>query len=393
MVFIYVTIPNVTENLDILFHRLENFYGVSVTLSEDKLKICGTSDKLNAAQDYALRFVSPESVLVSTITSSDCLELFSNLTIIHHFELTYNIVVIVKKSNVLIIKGCSFAIKRFSKILNLLESFLKIKCVYLSDLKISILKTLCEKYSINYNSLQCTDTVKLALINYFISLEKPGEIISSDSCLVDSAIENVHFIEAYRKSQVDNPELINEGSESDSLSSLTNSKKVKSDVSLQSRLRPIIIDGSNVSFAHGKQKEFSVQGIRLALDYFTKRGHKDIVVVIPRHYQGKGGRYFDELEHSGLLTYTPSRTLNQERQAVYDDRIILQLAADKNAVIVSNDQYRDLMSENAKFKELIATRLLPYVMSGNTFLLPEDPYGPKGPSLSECLTISNSIKS
>lgn len=75
-----------------------------------------------------------------------------------------------------------------------------------------------------------------------------------------------------------------------------------------------------LSCSHGKQKEFSVQGIRLALDYFKKRGHKDIVIVVPRHYQGKGGRYFDELEHSGMLTYTPSRTLNQERQAVYDDR-------------------------------------------------------------------------
>ncbi|KAH9590765.1 NEDD4 binding protein 1, variant 2 [Schistosoma haematobium] len=180
--------------------------------------------------------------------------------------------------------------------------------------------------------------------------------------------------------------------ESNPLSLLTNSSKIKSDKSLQPRLRPIIIDGSNVSFAHGKQKEFSVQGIRLALDYFKKRGHKDIVIVVPRHYQGKGGRYFDELEHSGMLTYTPSRTLNQERQAVYDDRVILQLAADKNAVIISNDQYRDLMSENAKFRKLIETRLLPYVMSGNTFLLPEDPYGPKGPSLSECLTISNSTK-
>ncbi|CAH8618359.1 unnamed protein product [Heterobilharzia americana] len=148
--------------------------------------------------------------------------------------------------------------------------------------------------------------------------------------------------------------------------------------------------GSMHCVTHGKQKEFSATGIRLALDYFAKRGHEDVVVVIPRHYHGKGGRYFDELEHSGRLTYTPSRTLNTKRQTVYDDRIILQLAADKDAVIISNDQYRDLMSENAKFKELIETRLLPYVMSGNTFLLPEDPYGPKGPSLSTCLSMSDS---
>ncbi|CAH8674023.1 unnamed protein product [Schistosoma rodhaini] len=388
---VYVTIPYPTESLDVLFCRLKNYYGVSAALSQDKLKICGTADKLNAAQDYALRFISPESVLVSTITSMDCLELLSNQTMINHFELTYNIVIIIKKSN-LIIKGCTPGIKCFSRTLHLLESFSETKCAYLSDLKVSILKTLCEKYSVNYNDLQCTDAMKLALINYFISLEKSEATVTSDSHLVDSAVENVHFVEAYRKCEASNSESVNRDNESNPLFLLTNSSKVKSDKSLQSRLRPIIIDGSNVSFAHGKQKEFSVQGIRLALDYFKKRGHKDIVIVIPRHYQGKGGRYFDELEHSGMLTYTPSRTLNQERQAVYDDRIILQLAADKNAVVISNDQYRDLMFENAKFKKLIETRLLPYVMSGNTFLLPEDPYGPKGPSLSECLTISNSTK-
>lgn len=141
----------------------------------------------------------------------DCLELFSNPTIIYHFELTYNIVIIIKKSNVLIIKGCALGIKRFSRILHLLESFLKVKCAHLSDLKVSILKTLCEKYSVNYNGLQCTDAMKLALINYFISLEKPEATVISDSLLVDSAVENVHFVEAYRKCEASNSESSNLG--------------------------------------------------------------------------------------------------------------------------------------------------------------------------------------
>ncbi|VDP98704.1 unnamed protein product [Trichobilharzia regenti] len=36
--------------------------------------------------------------------------------------------------------------------------------------------------------------------------------------------------------------------------------------------------------------------------------------------------------------------------------------------------------------------MLPYVMSGNTFLLPEDPYGRKGPSLDMCLSMSDSTQ-
>ncbi|CAH8869079.1 unnamed protein product [Trichobilharzia szidati] len=382
---IFVTIPNLVENMNVLCQRLENYFGVSVSLLQDKLKLCGTPDKLNAAQDYALRFISPESVLVIILTSAECLELFScNLPLIRHFESKYNIILI-KNNNALIVKGSAHANKRFSMVIQSLESFSKTKCTYLSNLKVSILTSLCEKYSVKFADLQCSDSMKLALLDYFTSLEKPE--VMTNGCSVDSPAEKVHFVEAYRNPGNNKP-YINQNN-----ITFNSSSSAKKSPFVETRLRPIIIDGSNVGFAHGKQKEFSAKGIRLALDYFDKRGHQDVVVVIPRHYQGKGGRYFDELEHSGKLTYTPSRTLNRERQTVYDDRIILQLAADKDAVIISNDQYRDLMSENAKFKELIETRLLPYVMSGNTFLLPEDPYGPKGPSLDVCLSMSDSTQS
>ncbi|CAH8618347.1 unnamed protein product [Heterobilharzia americana] len=236
MMSIFVTIPNSVENLDTLCYRLESYYGVSVSLIGDKLRIHGTSDKLNTAQDYALRFIGPESVSVIAMSSADCVELFNgNLTLIRHFESTYN-VVLIKNDATVIVKGCALANKRFSKVLRSLESFSEVKCTYLSELKVSVLKSLCEKYLVKFDDLQCSDPMKLALLDYFTSLDKPGEI--SNGCCIDSPIENVHFVEAYRNSS-GSLQFLDHGRKSNSSSSLTKSS------SMRTRLRPIIIDGSN----------------------------------------------------------------------------------------------------------------------------------------------------
>jgi hypothetical protein len=48
------------------------------------------------------------------------------------------------------------------------------------------------------------------------------------------------------------------------------------------RLRPIVIDGSNVAFQHGRHRCFSVQGIEIVVDYFERRGHEKIVAFVPQ---------------------------------------------------------------------------------------------------------------
>ncbi|VEL32239.1 unnamed protein product [Protopolystoma xenopodis] len=103
---------------------------------------------------------------------------------------------------------------------------------------------------------------------------------------------------------------------------------------------------------------FSVEGIRLAVEYFKKRGHDDISIVIPRHWQSQGGVLFKEYERRGYMVYTPSRCVNGERQCAYDDRVILQLASRTRAVVISNDQYRDLIEENPAFRDVIENRII-----------------------------------
>ncbi|KAA0194212.1 hypothetical protein FBUS_09745 [Fasciolopsis buskii] len=73
-------------------------------------------------------------------------------------------------------------------------------------------------------------------------------------------------------------------------------------------------------------KKFSPQGVHLAVDFFLKRGHTDVIAVVPRFRQGKGGDLFDDLEKRGNLTYSPSRIVDNEQQVADDDRSVFILS-------------------------------------------------------------------
>ncbi|VDP23231.1 unnamed protein product [Echinostoma caproni] len=67
--------------------------------------------------------------------------------------------------------------------------------------------------------------------------------------------------------------------------------------------------------------------------------------------------------------------------------MILRFAVENNGVVVSNDQFRQYRDLGDEFRDVIDNRLLQYTMALNTFLIPDDPFGPNGPSLDECLRI------
>ncbi|TRY64054.1 hypothetical protein TCAL_00335 [Tigriopus californicus] len=163
-------------------------------------------------------------------------------------------------------------------------------------------------------------------------------------------------------------------------------------------LRPIVIDGSNVAVAHGQflrpsrnQTLFSSRGIQICVDYFKRRGHHDITAIIP-HFRLKSGMSEDRhlleaLERQGHLMTTPSRDLSHgEHIASYDDRFIVQRAALTGGVIVSNDNYRDLMGEDRSMRDTIDQRLLMFrFLDQTTLMFPTDPLGSKGPNLDKFL--------
>lgn len=159
-------------------------------------------------------------------------------------------------------------------------------------------------------------------------------------------------------------------------------------------LRHIVIDGSNVAMQHGGQRVFSCRGILLCVEYFQKRGHREITVFVPRwrmetpqpEYPISDQGILLSLEQENILTWTPSRRVTNGRRIVcYDDRFILELAYQKNGIVVSNDNYKDLLKDTPKWKDVIEQRLLMYSFVGDLFMVPDDPLGRHGPSLDDFL--------
>ncbi|XP_017070348.1 NEDD4-binding protein 1 [Drosophila eugracilis] len=156
----------------------------------------------------------------------------------------------------------------------------------------------------------------------------------------------------------------------------------------KSNKRSVIIDGSNVAFAHGHSNVFSSEGIKYCLRYFEKMGH-DAKVVVPMFrkntYKSSNPEILDKLHKEGKIVFTPCKNLPGQMSSSYDDRFILQLAYEKNAAVVSNDNYRDLIDENPAFKKIVENRVLGYTWCDDIFILPKDPYGRWGPTLDEIL--------
>ena len=95
---------------------------------------------------------------------------------------------------------------------------------------------------------------------------------------------------------------------------------------------------------------FSCRGLQIAVDYFTELGHRDIVVVVPRKRKSPkedleipnmNPEILEDLEKKDQVVYVSNK--------VYDDETILELAIRKNAVVISNDQFRDLKGVNPRF--------------------------------------------
>lgn len=154
-------------------------------------------------------------------------------------------------------------------------------------------------------------------------------------------------------------------------------------------LRPIVIDGSNVAMSHGNKEVFSCRGIAICVDWFKQRGHKDVTVFVPKWRKEsarpdnpiKDQDILNELEKERVLVYTPSRSLSGKRTVCYDDRYILKLAIDNDGIVVSNDNYRDLLKESNEFKTVVEERILMYSFVNDRFMPPDDPLGKLGPTL------------
>lgn len=126
-----------------------------------------------------------------------------------------------------------------------------------------------------------------------------------------------------------------ESASSNNSNGVSAGKDDSSDSRTSTGLRPIVIDGSNLAFCHGNKEIFSCLGIRLCVDWFRNRGHKDITVFVPKFRKEsprpdnpiKDQEILFELEKERMLVYTPSRFVGGKRTVCYDDRYILKVSA------------------------------------------------------------------
>ena len=141
-------------------------------------------------------------------------------------------------------------------------------------------------------------------------------------------------------------------------------------------------------------KSFSARGIEICVEYFKNLGHEEIVVWLPRFRQGN--RDFSDnqtiirkLERN--IKWTTSRTLTSgQKISSYDDRAIVQDAAFCGGVILSNDNYRDIVNESREMKTAIEERLLNFNFRKDTLHVAQDPLGRIGPRLDKFLAFNNS---
>lgn len=132
----------------------------------------------------------------------------------------------------------------------------------------------------------------------------------------------------------------------------------------------IVIDGPNVAMKHGKKSYFSVEGLKIAIQYYISRGY-DAVAFVPEYIATRkaqpnttlGGSTLKlgdfmtvgddlpqlmELVQKGLVVLTPPQD--------YDDSYCIEYAKKHNACIVTNDRYNDHIDKQPSEREKATTR-------------------------------------
>ncbi|VDD74715.1 unnamed protein product [Mesocestoides corti] len=154
------------------------------------------------------------------------------------------------------------------------------------------------------------------------------------------------------------------------------------------RLRPIVIDGANVAHGESSNSNFNVHNLRCVITYFKQRGHEEISIFLPSTAQPKCTACFSAKEISRHFTFTPCRRLENgfKPQKADDDSVILEFARKKDAVVISNDQYRDWLIQRPEFRDVIENRVIPYTLRTGIFVLSHYPFGKDKPPLDELLS-------
>lgn len=115
------------------------------------------------------------------------------------------------------------------------------------------------------------------------------------------------------------------------------------------------------------------------MDLFKYCGFNNIYIVLPRHKKvletSNDYPKFVKLKEEVQFHYTGDKKLFGETVSSYDDYQILDLAAIKDGVVISNDHFNDIQrEEDESRKKVIRKDVVGFSFTGDLFFLPTDPY-------------------
>ncbi|KAK7802753.1 hypothetical protein U0070_005791 [Myodes glareolus] len=146
------------------------------------------------------------------------------------------------------------------------------------------------------------------------------------------------------------------------------------------------------SVVMGVQRSRDMLKISYKLELKNKPGRSDLKHIAidgcnwrtRRNPNVKEQYFLTQLKEVGILSLSPSRmVLGEQIAASHVDSFLLHLAHKTGGVIVSNDNFREFVTESVSWREIIAKRLLQCTFVGNIFLVPNNPLGRNGPRLKE----------
>jgi hypothetical protein len=121
----------------------------------------------------------------------------------------------------------------------------------------------------------------------------------------------------------------------------------------------VVIDGQNLAFAHGRERNekavFSYDSLEIITEFLYKRRYKPVIVLPSFWLKGRHQTKYDnnkiigKLEGYGIFLSVKAKNSNK-----VDDLFILNYAFNNNACVITNDKFRDKLeklSENEDMNE------------------------------------------
>uniref|UniRef100_A0A182QA80 RNase NYN domain-containing protein n=1 Tax=Anopheles farauti TaxID=69004 RepID=A0A182QA80_9DIPT len=131
--------------------------------------------------------------------------------------------------------------------------------------------------------------------------------------------------------------------------------------------RIVMLDAGNISFYRSRLPRFSVERLSKAITHFVEAGH-EVYAVMPRFHLHTG-QWDDRNRLQGLyrknyIVATPCKEYPNPKSQVYDDRILMAIAAKYDCAVVSNDKFRDMASEHPEWRRVVQNSCLRFEWDG-----------------------------